>query len=52
MLNWNESYNWTKEQFTSVLDKAEINRRETLGLDTEHCSYQNEQEIVMWARGS
>lgn len=50
MLGWNESYNWTKEEFKKVvITSLEINEEKYVNLDCEHASYSNMKEIVGWA---
>lgn len=50
MIGWNESYNWTYEQFKNVvITSLEIDSAEYVNLDCEHASYSNMEQIVKWA---
>lgn len=50
MIGWNESYNWTYEEFKKVVITAlEIDDKESVNLDCEHASYDNMKQIVSWA---
>lgn len=50
MIGWNESYNWTYEEFKKVVITAlEIEEKKSVNLDCEHASYENMKQIVAWA---
>lgn len=50
MESWNNNYNWTKQQLENVLVEAKYQNKKIIYLDTEHCDYQNEQDIISWAK--
>lgn len=49
MLNWNESYNWTREEYYNAIQTAKAENKPFVNLDTEHSSASNERELVRWA---
>ena len=49
MLNWNESYNWTHDDYAKAIRNAKSESKSSVNLDTEHCSASNERELVRWA---
>jgi hypothetical protein len=50
MLNWDEGYNWTKDQFLRVVNQSKKNGNKWVSLDTEHSDWQNEINMVAWAK--
>ena len=47
---WNESYNWTYEQFSNVIHKAfVVEKSHSVCLDVEHSDRKNMDDIVRWA---
>ena len=50
MLNWNESCNWTREEYYRAIETAKSNKEVVVNLDTEHSSAYNERELVRWAK--
>ena len=50
MLNWNESYNWTRKEYCNAIKTAKANKEVVVNLDTEHSSAYNERELVRWAK--
>ena len=50
MVGWNPSYNWTHEDFKRVISQTfDVEKQNSICLDTEHSDYKNEQDIVAWA---
>lgn len=48
---WNESYNWTREQFDSGIKEMLVDRQRTsICIDVEHSDRKNMNDIMRWAR--
>ena len=53
MLNWSESYNWTREEFDVTLRKAFVDeKKNVVSLDVEHSSASNIKALIRWARAA
>lgn len=51
MVGWNSNYNWTYKQFNDVVHESLVKENnDSICLDTEHSDYNNEQQIVAWAK--
>lgn len=51
MTGWNESYNWTREQFEKVIMREFVEKgSERISLDVEHCDRKNMDDIIIWAK--
>ena len=50
MMDWDEGYNWSYEDYRKVVDKYVSAGERVVSLDVEHCSAQNEYEIIDWAK--
>ena len=51
MIGWNPSYNWTYDEFKSVIDKSFGEEGlETVSLDVEHSDRKNMDDIIRWAQ--
>ena len=49
MLNRNESYNWTREDYYNAIRTEKAEHKSSVNLDTEHCTAANEKQLVRWA---
>ena len=50
MMDWDEGYNWSYEDYRKVVNKYVSAGERVVSLDVEHCSAQNEYEIIDWAK--
>ena len=50
MLNWNDSYNWTHDDYYNAIRATQSEGKSEVSLDTEHCSAANERQLVRWAQ--
>lgn len=50
MVDWNESYNWTHDDYAHAIQTAKSENKSYVNLDTEHCSDANEKDLVRWAQ--
>ena len=48
---WNESYNWTHEEFDNAIKQAfNVENRTSVCLDVEHSDRRNMDDIIRWAK--
>ena len=51
MIDWNESYNWTREQFEKVIVREFVEKGlEQISVDVEHSDRKNMNDIILWAK--
>ena len=51
MIGWNESYNWTREQFEEVVVREFVEKGlEQISVDVEHSDRKNMNDIILWAK--